>query len=110
MISEADLAALAITLKLAFASTLVLLRLASRHPRPDVAFEPSAARALPGPYRASAADDFVDAAAHAGAREREALLRVAVALGATPKFELAPWSAVAPGRRPRLEREARDGR
>ena len=86
------------------ASTLLLLQLQTRGTG-NATFEPSVAHAFPTTHRPNAASWFLAQANLATERQRLMLLRISVALGATPNFNEAPWDRVPRDQRPRLERD-----
>ena len=71
----------------------------------NATFEPSVAHAFPTTHRPNAASWFLAQANLATERQRLMLLRISVALGATPNFNEAPWDRVPRDQRPQLERD-----
>jgi len=89
------------------ASTLLLLRLEARGVE-DIRFDPAPARALPEALRPSAIEWLLRGADELPAHEHDAVLRLAVALGAQPDFTVSPWRELGSYRQQRVQREQRE--
>lgn len=91
------------------ASTLLLLHLQTRGTG-NATFEPKMAHTFPEVHREAAATWFVEQADAATDQQRFLLLRIGVALSATPNFAIEPWSRVPANQHEQLMREHQRGK